>query len=112
MFAAFHKWVDRKLRVDAYEMRGDEVVATGLPRRRIRIGDVRTWQSFYIGGGVPSICVEFADGQKIVYRDKYERLFHILHETAADRELPFTTSLPSGVEAAPHKPVAHGGGLP
>jgi hypothetical protein len=92
MFAAFHQWADRKLRVDAYELRGDEVVATGLPRRRIRLGDVRTWRSFYIGGGVPSICVEFADGRKIDYSDKHERLFHILHEAAADRELPFTTA--------------------
>jgi hypothetical protein len=92
MFEAFHQWVDQKLRVDAYELRGDEIVATGLPRQRFRLGDIRTWQSVYIGGGVPSICVEFADGRKIDYSDKHEQLFHILHQAVADRELPFTTA--------------------
>ena len=92
MFESFHRWLDRKLRVDAYELRGDEIVATGLPRRRIRLGDIRTWQSFYIGGGVPSICVEFTDGRKNDFSDRYEQLFEILHELARDRELPFWTA--------------------
>jgi len=92
MFEAFHKWLDRKMRIDAYELRGDEVVATGLPRRRFRLGDVRTWQSFYIGGGAPSICVEFTDGRKTDFSDRYEQLFQILHETAKDRELEFFTA--------------------
>ena len=82
MFESFHLWLDRKLRVDAYELRGDEIVATGLPKRRIRLQDVRTWQSFYIGGGVPSVCVEFSE----------EHLFDILHEIAKNRELPFFTA--------------------
>jgi hypothetical protein len=92
MFDAFHKWLDRKLRVDAYELRGDEVIAAGLPRRRFRLGDVRTWQSFYIGGGDPSICVEFTDGRKIDFSDRYEQLYQILHETARDRELELFTA--------------------
>ena len=92
MFESFHHWLDRKLRVDAYELHGDEIVATGLPRRRIRLADIRSWRGFYIGGGVPSICVEFADGRSIDYSDKHEQLFHILHEIAADRELPFVTA--------------------
>ena len=92
MFESFHQWLDRKLRVDAYELRGDEAVSTGLPKRRIRFADIRTWQSYYIGGGVPSICVEFLDGRKIDYSDKHEQLFHILHGIAADRELPFVTT--------------------
>ena len=92
MFESFHLWLDRKLRVDAYELRGDEIVATGLPRRCIRLRDVRTWQSFYIGGGVPSICVELTDGRRIDYSDKHEQLFQILHEIAKDRELEFFTA--------------------
>jgi len=92
MFDSFHRWLDRKLRVDSYELRGNEIVSTGLPKRRIRIPDIRNWQSFYIGGGVPSVCVKFVDGRTIDYSDKHEYLFHILHEIAADRELPFVTA--------------------
>ena len=92
MFDKFNKWFDQKMRVDAYELRGDEIVSTGLPKRRIKLQNVRTWQSFYIGGDVPSICVEYADGRKIDYRDKYEHLFRILHGIAKDRELPFFTA--------------------
>ena len=92
MFESFHRWLDRKLRIDAYELRGDEIIATGLPRRRIRVPILRTWQSFYIGGGSPSICVEFEDGRKVDYSDRYEQLFHILREVAAEKELPFFTS--------------------
>jgi hypothetical protein len=89
MFESFHRWLDRKLRVDAYSVRGDEIVATGLPRRRFRLGDVRTWQSFYIGGSAPSIAVVFSDGRKTDFSDRYEQLYDILHELAKDRELPF-----------------------
>jgi hypothetical protein len=92
VFESFHRWLERKLRIDAYELRGNEVVATGLPRRRIRLPHLRTWQSFYIGGGSPSVCVEFADGRKVDYSDRYEHLYKILHEVAADRELPFWTA--------------------
>jgi len=92
MFESFHRWLDRKLRVDAYELRGDEIVATGLPRRRFRLRDVRSWQSLYIGGGAPSVCVEFTDGRKADFSDRYEQLFRILHETARDRELEFFTA--------------------
>lgn len=89
MFEAFHRWVDRQLRVDAYELRGQEIVATGLPRRRVQLAEIRTWQSFYIGGGVPSICVEFSDGRRADFSDRYEQLYEILRERAKDRELPF-----------------------
>jgi hypothetical protein len=92
MLESFHRWLDRKLRVDAYVLRGEEIVATGLPRRRIRLADIKSWRSFYIGGGVPSICVEFVDGPSIDYSDKHEHLFHILHELATDKELPFVTA--------------------
>jgi hypothetical protein len=92
MFESFHRWLDRKLRIDAYELRGDEVIAAGLPRQRIRLPELRTWQSFYIGGGSPSVCVQFADGRKVDYSDRYEHLHTILHEVAADRELPFWTA--------------------
>jgi hypothetical protein len=92
MLESLHRWLDRKLRVDAYELRGDEIIATGLPPRRIRLPDLRTWQSFYIGGGSPSICVEFEDGRKVDYSDRYEQLYNILHEIAAKKELPFFTA--------------------
>lgn len=92
MFASFHRWLAQKLRVGAYELRGDEVIATGLLRQRIRLPELRTWQRFYIGGGSPSICVEFADGRKADYSDRNEHLYNILHEAAADRELPFWTA--------------------
>ena len=92
MFDSFHYWLDRKLGVDAYELHGEEIVSRGFPRQRIRFQDIRTWQGFYIGGGVPSICIQFADGRKVDYSDKYEHLFHILHEIAADREQPFTSA--------------------
>lgn len=105
MFDSLNKWFDKKMRVDAYELRGDEIVAPGFPKRRIKLRDVRTWQSFYIGGGVPSVCVEFADGGKIGYSDKYEHLFRILHEIAEDRELPFFKSRRVPNVAAPlHTP--------
>ena len=92
MFDSFHHWLDRKLRIDAYELRGDEIVSTGLPRRRIKHLDIRTWRSYYIGGGVPSIEIVFVDGRSADYTDKQEQLFEILHEIAADRELPFVTT--------------------
>ena len=92
MLESFHRWLDRKLRIDAYELHGEEILAIGLPRRRIRLPDLRTWQSFYIGGGSPSICVEFEDGRKVDYSDRYEQLYNILHEVAAKKELPSHSS--------------------
>ncbi len=91
MFNSFHRWLDRALRVDAYELRGEEIVSTGLPRRCIKPADIRAWRSYYIGGGVPSVEIAFADGQTVDYTDKQEHLFRILHEIAAARELPFWT---------------------
>ena len=92
MFESLHEWISRTLQVDVYEVRGDQIVASGLPRRRIRISDIQTWQGFYVGGGVASICVEFSDGRRIDYSDRHEQLFQILHKAAADRECPFTTA--------------------
>ena len=91
MFDAFHHWLNHKLRVDAYELSGGEILSKGLPRRRIRLDEIRTWQSYYVGGGVPSICFKFNNGQTIDCSDRYEQLYTILHKIAADRELPFTT---------------------
>jgi hypothetical protein len=90
MFTSFHHWLDRKLHVDAYELRGDEIVSRGLPKRRIRLKDIRSWQSFYIGGGVPSICFHLVDGRIVDWSDKHEHLFEILHKFEAEKELPFT----------------------
>jgi hypothetical protein len=59
MFEAFHRWLDRRLRIDAYVLCGDEVVSTGLPKQRIRLADIRIWQSYYISSGVPSIASSF-----------------------------------------------------
>ena len=92
MIKSFHRWLDYKLRVDGYELRGDEIFATGLPRRRIKMPTIRTWQSFYIGGSRPAICVEFADGRKTDFSDRYEQLYGILHDIAKDKELPFFTA--------------------
>ena len=92
MFESCFHWLDRKLKVDAYELRGDEIFATGLPRRRIRLQDIRTWQSYYIGGGAHSISVELLDGRKVDFSDRFEDMYHILHEIAKDRELPFFTA--------------------
>ncbi len=92
MFDLLHHWLDRKLRIDAYELRGDEIVSTRLPKRRINARDIRKWRSYYIGGGVPSVEITFIDGRTADYTDKQEHLFQILHEIARDRELPFVTA--------------------
>ena len=89
---AFHIWLDRKLRVDAHELRDDKVVITGWPRRSFKLAEIRTWQGFYIGGGVPSIFVEFAGGRKTDFSDRFEQLFRIFQKTAPDKESEFIAS--------------------
>jgi hypothetical protein len=88
MFDELNNWLDRKLRVDTYELRGEEVVATGMPKHRILLKDIRTWQGFYIVGGIPFISVEFSDGHKADFNDKYEQLFEVLNLAVKDRALP------------------------
>lgn len=92
MFESFHRWLDKKLRIDGYEMRDGEIVTTGILTRRIPLAGIRSWQSFYIGGGTLSIRVEFADGRKLDYSDRYEQLLNILRGVAAEKELPFFTA--------------------
>lgn len=89
---AFHIWLDRKLRVDAYQLRDDKVVTASWPRRSVKLAEIRTWQGIYIGGGVPSICVEFAGGRKTDFSDRFEQLFRIFQKTAPDKESEFLAS--------------------
>jgi len=79
--------------LETYELCGDEIVSTALFRKKcIRINDINTWQEIYIGGGVPFICIHFADGRKVDFDDEHEELFGILRQVAADKKMPFASA--------------------
>lgn len=89
MLNRFHRWLERKLRVDTYELRGDEIVSTGLFRRRFRLQDVQKWRSYLIGGGVLSVEIHFKSGKLTDFSDRHEQVYGILRQQAPERELAF-----------------------
>lgn len=92
MFSSFHRWLERKLRVDTYELRGDEIVATGLLRQRVRLQDIQSWRSYFIGGGVLSVEIQLKDGKLADFSDRHEQVYEILRRQAPDRELLFVSA--------------------
>jgi hypothetical protein len=92
MFSSFHRWLERKLRVDTYELRGDEIISTGLRQRRVRLQDIQSWRSYFIGGGVLSVEVQLANGERVDFSDRHEQAYEILRRQAPDRELPFVSA--------------------
>jgi hypothetical protein len=91
MFNTFHRWLERKMRVDTYELRGKEIVSTGLIQRKICLNEIQNWRSFFIGGGVLSIEIKLTNGKREDFSDRHEQIYEILRLQAPERELPFVT---------------------
>ena len=92
MFENFHRWLERTLRIDTYELCGDEIVSTGLPRRGICLQEIQSWRSYLIGGGVLSVEIQLTDGKQSDLSDRHEQIYHILRKQAPDKELPFVSA--------------------
>jgi hypothetical protein len=92
MFNRFHRWLERKLRVDTYELRGDEIVSTGILRQRVRLQEIQSWRSYFVGGGVLSVEIQLTNGKREDFSDRHEQVYEILHRQAPDRELPFVSA--------------------
>jgi hypothetical protein len=89
MFSSFHRWLERKLRVGTYELRGDEIVSTGLRQRRVRLPEIQSWRSYFIGGGVLSVEIHLRSGKREYFSDRHEQVYEILRRQTPDTELPF-----------------------
>jgi hypothetical protein len=82
-------WLEHKLKIDLYELRGDEVVSVRHRTQRFNVPDVRTWQQVFICFGVPLIVINFADERTVELSDKHEHLIRILQQVAPEKELPW-----------------------
>jgi len=94
MFDSFHRWIDRKLGVDAYELRGDEIACKQFIQRfspwwRIRCQDISTWREYCVGGMGCGVEVKFMDGRFLPCGDRFGQLAQILRQVAPTKELPF-----------------------
>ena len=94
MFESFHRWLDRKLGVDAYELRGDEIVHKHFVQRfspwlRIPCRDISTWREWCVGGMGCGVEIKFADGRFLPCGDRFGQLAQILRQVAPTKELPF-----------------------
>jgi hypothetical protein len=94
MFESFHRWVERKLGVDAYELRGDEIVCKHFIQRfspwwHIRCQDISTWREWCVGGMGGGVEIKFMDGRFLPCGDRFGQLVQILRQVAPTKELPF-----------------------
>jgi hypothetical protein len=94
MLDSFHRWIDRKLGVDAYELRGDEIVSRHLllrfsPWLHFRWQDIVSWQESCVGGWGCSIVIKLGSGRCLPLGDRYGQLTEILKRVAPTKELPF-----------------------
>ena len=94
MFASFHHWLDRKLGVDAYELRGDEIVSTHLllrfsPWWHFRWQDIVSWRESCVGGMGCGVDIKLASGRFLPCGDRFGQLAQILRQVAPTKELPF-----------------------
>jgi len=84
------RWFERNvLKIDAYELRVDEVVSLRTRASVFNINDVYTWQQLFICIGVPYIEIILTGGQKLELSDKHEDLRYVLQAVAASNELPW-----------------------
>ncbi len=94
MFESFHSWLDRKLGVDAYELRGDEIVSTHLllrfsPWWHFRWQDIVSWRESCVGGMGCGVDIKLASGRFLPCGDRFGQLAQILRRVAPTKELPF-----------------------
>jgi hypothetical protein len=94
MFKSFHRWLDQKLGVDAYELRGDEIVSRHIMLRfspwwRIRCQDISGWREVGCMGWF--VEIEFKSGRVLSCGDRREELVQILRRISPGKELPFET---------------------
>lgn len=84
------RWIERKvLKIDVYELRGDEVVPARPRDPRFKVQDVSSWQQVFVCLGVPVIVIALTDGRKLELSDKHEDLRSILQGVVASKELPW-----------------------
>jgi hypothetical protein len=94
MFESFHRWLDRKLGVDAYELRGDEIVWKHFMGRfarwsPIRSRDIVSWQESCVGGMGFSVDIKLQSGRYLPLGDRRGELVEILKRVAPTKQLPF-----------------------
>ena len=88
MLHRLQAWVDHRLRIGVYGLRGNELLACRGRRNpeRLAVEAIRKWQ---IAGemGFDIVVIELADGRVVNWIDRYDDLIGILRQVAADREL-------------------------
>lgn len=84
------RWLDHKLRIDVFELRGPEIVSgTGRrPESCIKVSDICAWQ-IQREMGMDFIALELTDRRSVTWVDKYDDLIAILRQVAPDKELPW-----------------------
>ena len=94
MFESFHLWLDRKLGVDAYELRGEEIVSRHFLQRfspwwHFRWQDIVSWQEWCVGGMGCGVDIKLASGRYLPCGDRRGELVEILRRVAPTKQLPF-----------------------
>jgi hypothetical protein len=87
----FSRWLDHKLKIDVYELRGEEIIAgRGRGRgQRIRVSDILSWQ-IHMEMGMDFIVIDLNDRRSVTWVDEYDDLIAILRQVAPDKEQPWT----------------------
>jgi hypothetical protein len=89
MLNSFHRWLERMLRIDTYELRGDEIVSTGFIRQHIHLQEIQSWRSCFDGIGSLLVEIQLKNGKCLDFTDRHEQAHAILRREAAEKELPF-----------------------
>jgi hypothetical protein len=88
LFHSFRSWVNHKLKIDVYELCGDEIVRGRgkRPENRLKVSEVKAWQ-IYPEMGFDVVEITMADGRRVRWFDLYDDLTDILRRTAPGSEL-------------------------
>ena len=86
---ALQKWLDHTLKVNVYELRGDEIVSGRgrRPENRVKVREILAWQ-IHPEMGFDIVVIELTDGRSLIWFDRYNDLIAILRTVAGDPERP------------------------
>lgn len=84
----FSSWFGGRLRHEAYELCGAEIVRGrgSRPEDRLQVSDVTAWQ-IHPEMVFDVVEITLADGRRVVWLDTYDDLTGILRRVAPSREL-------------------------
>lgn len=88
--SALTTWLDHTLRVNVYELGGDEIVS-GRGRRpedRVEVRKIVAWQ-IHAEMGFDIVVIGLEDGRSFNWLDKYNDLIGLLRRVARERERPW-----------------------